>query len=80
MLSHPLHIQLGLVRQFVKGLGRGGEAFQDIRLLFPKLSEAKVKGGIFTAPQGRTILRSAQLENVMSGVERDAWCARPKHS
>lgn len=80
MLPHPLHIQMGLIRQFGKGLGHGGEAFQVIRLLLPKLSEAKVKGGIFTGPQGRTTLGSAQLENVMSGVERDAWCTLPRHS
>ena len=42
VLLPPLHIKLGLVKQFVKALDHGGDAFQEIRLLFPKLSEAKV--------------------------------------
>ena len=59
----------------MKALDYGGEAFQEIRLLFPKLSEAKVKGGIFTGPQVRKMLKSAQLENAMSDTERQASCA-----
>ena len=75
VLLPPLHIKLGLVKQFVKALDHGGEAFQEIRLLFPKLSEAKVKGGIFTGPQVRKMFKSVQLEKAMSDVEREAWCA-----
>lgn len=75
VLLPPLHIKLGLIKQFVKALDHGGETFQEIRLMFPKLSEAKVKGGIFTGPQVRKMLKSVQLENVMSDVEKVAWCA-----
>ena len=49
----PFHIKLGLVKLYVKALDHGGDAFEEIRLLFLKLSEAKVKGGIFTGPQVR---------------------------
>ena len=41
--------------------------------MFPKLSEAKVKGGIFTGPQIRQMLGSKELEDKMTAVERDAW-------
>ena len=75
VLLPPLHIKLGLVKQFMKALDHGGAAFQEIRLLFPKLSETKVKGGIFTGPQVRKMLNSAQLENAMSDTEREAWRA-----
>ena len=71
LLLPPLHIKLGLVKQFMKALDHGGEAFQEIRLLFPKLSEAKIKGGT----QVRKILKSAQLENAVSDTEREPWCA-----
>ena len=74
VLLPPLHIKLGLVKQFMKALDHGGEAFKDIRLLFPKLSETKVKGGIFTGPQVRKMLNSAQLENAMSDTERGVVC------
>jgi len=41
--------------------------------MFPKLSEAKVKGGIFTGPQIRQMLDSKELEDKMNDLERDAW-------
>ena len=41
--------------------------------MFPKLSEAKVKGGIFTGPQIRQMLGSKELEDNRTALERDAW-------
>ena len=37
----PLHIKLGFVKNFVKALDKEGEAFEDLREKFPKLSLAK---------------------------------------
>ena len=68
-------IKLGLVKQFVKALDFGGETFQEIRLMFPKLSEAKIKGGIFVGPQVKAMLKSEKLERAMTKVEKEAWCA-----
>jgi hypothetical protein len=48
---HPLHIQLGLMKIFVKALDRKGQPFVYLRNKFPKLSEAKVEEGIFIGPQ-----------------------------
>ena len=36
VLLPPLHIKLELVKQFVKALDFGGEALQEICLMFPK--------------------------------------------
>jgi len=47
----PLHIKLGLVKQFVKVLDIKGETFQVIRAMIPKMSDAKLKGGIFVGPK-----------------------------
>ena len=47
----PLHIKLGLIKQFVKQLDTEGEAFKYIQQLFPKMSEAKVKAEIFVGPE-----------------------------
>ena len=41
--------------------------------MFPKLSEAKVKGGIFTGPQIWQMLGSKELEDKMTALERNAW-------
>jgi hypothetical protein len=43
--------------------------------MFPKLSEAKVKGGIFVGPQIRKMLNSDELENKMTAQEKKAWQA-----
>jgi len=48
---HPLHIQPGLMKFFVKALDREGHAFAYLSNKFPKLSEAKVEEGIFIGPQ-----------------------------
>ena len=41
--------------------------------MFPKLSKAKVKGGIFTGPQIRQTLGSKELKDKMTALERDVW-------
>ena len=46
----PLHIKLGLMKQFVKALDKEGDCFQYICKAFPGLSNEKLKAGIF--PEG----------------------------
>ena len=69
----PLHIKFGLITQFVKALDNDGAAFKYLLNLFPKLSEAKVKGGIFIEPQVKLILKSDEFPETLSAVEKDAW-------
>ena len=40
--------------------------------MFPSISKAKVKGGIFVEPQIRRMLASEELEKQMSDLERNA--------
>ncbi|MFP3026994.1 MAG: hypothetical protein ACEY3L_12435 [Wolbachia sp.] len=47
----PLHIKLGLVvENFIKALDITREGFLYLKTLFPILSEAKLKEGIFVGP------------------------------
>ena len=46
VLLPTLHIKLGLAKQFAKALKSDSEAFKHVQAMFPKLSEAKVKGDI----------------------------------
>ena len=46
-----MHIKVGLTKIFVKALDREGQAFAYLRKRFPKLSEARVKEGIFLGSQ-----------------------------
>lgn len=75
ILLPPLHIKLGLVKQFVKALDPAGAAFQHIQHMFPKLSDAKVSAGIFVGPQIKVMLACKALEDKMSPVEKRAWVA-----
>ena len=75
VLLPPLHIKLDLVKQFVKALDCEGEAFQEIRAMFPKSSDAKVNGGIFVGCQITTMFKSRTLEEKMTETERKAWQA-----
>ena len=49
----PLHIKLGLMKQFIKELNRDGSCFQYLFCAFPGLSIEKIKAGIFNGPQIR---------------------------
>ena len=74
ILLPPLNIKLGLVKQFVKCLDSNSDALSLIREMFPKLSWAKIRCGIFTGPQIRVMLDSVKLEDFMTKAERNAWC------
>ena len=46
----PLHIKLGLIKQFVKAPNKDDDCFKYLRSRFQGLSDEKVKSGIFTGP------------------------------
>ena len=73
VLLPPLHIKLGLIKQFVKKLNPESDAFKHIQELLPKLSEAKVKAGIFVGPQVKRLMKSNSFSEKLSAVERRAW-------
>ncbi|GBM80540.1 hypothetical protein AVEN_12470-1 [Araneus ventricosus] len=50
VLLPPLHIKLGLMKQFIKSVPKDGECLRYLCSKFPKLSEAKLKERVFTAP------------------------------
>ena len=54
VLLAPLRIKLGLFKQFVKKLNPEDDVFEQIQELFPKLSQAKIKAGVFVSPHVKT--------------------------
>lgn len=52
----PLHIKLGLIKQFVKTLPPDGPSMMRLMQIFPKLSPIKVKSGVFIGPDISKIL------------------------
>jgi hypothetical protein len=51
----PLHIKLGLMKNFVKAMDRNGDGFQYLKLKFPTLSDSKIKEGIFVGPADQRV-------------------------
>ncbi|KAJ8957397.1 hypothetical protein NQ318_004877 [Aromia moschata] len=69
----PLHIKLGLMKQFVKALDKDGPCFEYIGVKMPQLSTEKLKAGIFDGPQIRQLIKDPAFINSMNEVEREAW-------
>jgi hypothetical protein len=61
----PLHIKLGLTKNFVKAMDRNGDGFQYLKLKFPVLSDARIKEGIFVGPHIRELLKDEHFESVL---------------
>ena len=68
IVTPPLHIKLGLTKQFVKALNKDQECFQHIRQTFPGLSCEKVKAGIFDGPQIRKLIDDRSFEGTMAAL------------
>ena len=73
VLPPPLHIKLGLMKNFVKVLDVKGPAFTYLCGKFPRLSLEKVKAGVFIGPQIRQLFKDQQFEAVLSDKEKAAW-------
>lgn len=73
VLIPPLHIKLGLMKQFTKALSKTGRCFQYLTNKFPQLSEAKIKEGVFDGPQIRTLFRDTAFVGTMNKLEKAAW-------
>jgi hypothetical protein len=73
VLMPPLHIKLGLMKQFVTALDKEKAAFKFLQGFFPKLSEAKVKAGVFVGPQIKKILECKEFPKKLTRVQKAAW-------
>ncbi|XP_019697397.1 uncharacterized protein LOC109503938 [Harpegnathos saltator] len=70
ILLPPLHIKLGLMKQFVKALNKG-QMFRIFRT--SNVSKAKLKDGIFDGPQIRKLFRDENFVTTMNEQEKVAW-------
>jgi hypothetical protein len=69
----PLHIKLGLMKQFVKALNRDGRCFHYLIRKFPGSSLEKLKAGIFDGPQIRKLIHAQEFTASMNESESNAW-------
>lgn len=74
-MSPPLHIKLGLMKQFVKALPKDGDCFKYLVNKFPALSEAKLKEGVSVGPDIRKLMKDKNFDQNMLPKEKAAWVA-----
>ena len=72
----PLYIKLGLMKNFVRQLGKSkSNGFVFLCNKFPKISEARLKEGIFVGLQIREVLKDPDFEKELTSIELRAWKA-----
>ena len=69
----PIHVKLGLMKNFVNALHKNGAAFQQWSSVFPGLSAANLKEGIFVGPQIREVLKDTDFKELLNLKELRAW-------
>jgi hypothetical protein len=68
-----LHIKLGLMKNFVKGMDITRCGFEYVRIKFPNVSDAKIKEVMFIEPHIRELIQGKQFDEVLNKTERNAW-------
>lgn len=71
----PLHLKLGLMKNFVKALDKTSKAFTYLCAMFPQVSDAKIREGIFIGPQIKKVIADRHFDELLSGKELDGWVA-----
>ena len=66
----PLHIKLGLMKQFVKVLDTDSDYFEYLCKVFPGLTLEKHKAGIFDGPQIRALIKDQAFTQSMTDAEK----------
>jgi len=75
ILLPPLHIKLGLMKNFVKALDKTEPAFKYLCDKFPQLSIAKVSEGIFVGPDIKKLLKDERFDEILDNTAKIAWLA-----
>ena len=73
ILLSAMHLKLGLTKNSVKAMNQEEAAFAYLREKFPRLSEAKLKVGIFIGPQIREIIKDEYFDNLLKEINKDEY-------
>ena len=65
-----LHIKMGVMRNFMKGMDKTGRGFEYLRNKFPNVSGAKIKESIFIEPEIRELMQDKQFDEDLNVTER----------
>ena len=70
ILIPPLHIKLGLIKQFVKALDNDGQCFEYLGKEFHKKWDTKLGEGISDGPEIGTLFRDENFDKTMNDIEK----------
>ena len=73
ILLLPLHIKLGLMKNFFKAVNKHGKGFEYLSDKFQKLSDAKLKEDIFSGPLIHRIINDDLFVHLLTQTEKSAW-------
>ena len=73
VLLPSIHLKLGLMKDFVKAMNQEEAAFICLWETFPRLSEAKLKKGVFIGPQIWDLIKDEYFDKLLQGDEKEAW-------
>jgi hypothetical protein len=71
----PLHIKLGLIKILVKTINKEGEGLIYLRQKFPRMTEAKIKEGIFVGREVKQLCRDTDFGNELNSAGGRDWQA-----
>ncbi|UYV64915.1 hypothetical protein LAZ67_3002413 [Cordylochernes scorpioides] len=69
----PLHIELGLMKNFVKAMDRNASGFTYLKQKCSSINVVKIEEVIFVGPQIRELLQDGKFQNSLNEVEAAAW-------
>ncbi|GBP26486.1 hypothetical protein EVAR_85988_1 [Eumeta japonica] len=67
--------KVGPMKNLVKAMNKDGGGFQYLKTKFPRISDAKMKEGIFVGPQIRELMNDSNFESTLNEAEQRAWTA-----
>ena len=73
ILLPSMHLKLGLMKHFVKAMNQEEAGFTYLWEKFPRLSEAKLKEGIFIGPQIGDTIKDEYIDKLLEGDEKVDW-------
>jgi len=73
ILFSSMHLKLGQIKKNLKPTNQEEASFTCLREKFPRLSEVKLKEGIFIGTQIRDIIKDEHFDKLIQGDEKAVW-------
>ena len=68
-----LHLKIGPINEFLKALDKESKAFKHLVTVFPKFSEANIKGEKFGWPKIKKLMKDHEFRGKLSVLEKRGW-------